>query len=86
MGWWGSLRVFPKTSKNRGVKVKVVRRGEGGLKVSPPSSPPENLIIHLATDNTLGSIFCSEILDVFEEHYLNFKHYVKSRIGSYFHK
>ena len=36
----GSLQ---KQSKYRGlVKAKVVRRGGGGLKVSPPLSPPEN--------------------------------------------
>ena len=38
---WGSHQgIFAKTSKNRGwVKAKVVRRGEGGLKVSPPLPP-----------------------------------------------
>ena len=45
MGWWGwgSLRDLSKTSKNRGwVKAKVVHRGEGGLKLSPPLPPSEN--------------------------------------------
>ena len=42
---WGgrggrSLKDLPKTSKNRGwVKAKVVRRGEGVLKVSSPLPP-----------------------------------------------
>ena len=44
-GGGGHKGIFPKTSQNRGwVKAKVVRRGEGVLKVSPPlpPSPPEN--------------------------------------------
>ena len=41
-GGVGVIRNLSKTFKNRGwVKVKVVRRGEGVLNVSPPL-PPKN--------------------------------------------
>ena len=47
-GRWGSLRDLSKNILNRGwVKAKVVRRGEGVLKVSPPLPPQKILIIHL---------------------------------------
>ena len=46
VGWWGwgSLRDLIKNiSKQRVGKAKVVRKGEGVLKVSPPLPPsPEN--------------------------------------------
>ena len=42
VGWWGSLRDLSKNILKQGwVKEKVVHRGEGILKVSPPL-PPEN--------------------------------------------
>ena len=51
-GGWGSLRDLFKTSLNRGwVKAKVVRRGEGVLKVSPPLPPRKILIIHHFKEN-----------------------------------
>ena len=45
VGWWGwgSLRDLSKNILKQGwVKAKVVRRGQGVLKVSPPLPPLEN--------------------------------------------
>ena len=44
MEWWGGGGSLRDLSKNilKQVKAKVVRRGEGVLKVSPPLPPPEN--------------------------------------------
>ena len=40
-GWWGSMRDLSKNILKQGVvKAKVVPRGEGVLKVSPPLPPP----------------------------------------------
>ena len=39
------------------VKAKVVRRGEGGLKVSPPLPPPRKiLIIHCVISGSLTGV------------------------------
>ena len=47
-GGGGSLRDLSKNVLKQGwVKAKVVRRGEGILKVSPPLPPRKILIIHL---------------------------------------
>ena len=50
-GWWGVEGVIKGSLQNilnRGwVKAKVVRRGEGVLKVSPPLPSPENFNHHL---------------------------------------
>ena len=59
VGWWGwgSLRIFPKTSKNRGwVKAKVVRRGGGFGGVTTPA-PPENFNHTLGTEKKLNKHF-----------------------------
>ena len=46
-GGGGSLRDLSKNILNRRwAKAKVVVGEGGGLKVSPPLPPPENLIIH----------------------------------------
>ena len=43
VGWWGSLRDLSKNILKQGwVKAKVVHRGKGVLKMSPPL-PPRNL-------------------------------------------
>ena len=43
MGWWGSVRDLSKNILKQGwVKAKVVRRGEGALKVSSSLPPVEN--------------------------------------------
>ena len=47
-GGGGSLRNLSKNILKQGwVKAKVVRRGQGVLKVSPPLPPRKILIIHL---------------------------------------
>ena len=50
VGWWGSLRDLSKNILKQGmawVKAKVVRRGEGVLKVSPTLTPKKILIVHI---------------------------------------
>ena len=43
VGWWGIIKgSLQKHLKTGWVKAKVVHRGEGVLKESPPLPPPEN--------------------------------------------
>ena len=52
-GGGGSLKDLSKNILKQGwVKAKVVRRGQGVLKVSPPLPPRKILIIHLAMKTT----------------------------------
>ena len=68
VGGGGSLRDLSKSILKQGwVKAKVVHRGEGLLKVSPPLPPRKILIVHIHTEDFFykNYVFTGKVVDFF---------------------